>query len=346
MEFEKYKDNGLTGLANLGNTCFINSTLQCLSHTYELNEFLDKKTYENKLNKKCDSVLLVEWDKLRTLMWSKNCIISPKGFISCIQKVAHIKDKDIFTGYAQNDLPEFMLFLVDCFHNAINREVNMKISGNAINDLDKLAKKCYKMIEDMYKKDYSEIVQLFYGIHVSEIVDINTKEILSQKPEPFFMINLPIPQSSKHPSIYDCFDLYTSSERMDGDNKWYNEDKDEKVDIDRHIRFFSLPDILIIDFKRFTASLRKNQILIDFPIKNLDLSDYIVGYNKESYKYDLYGICNHSGSVMGGHYTSFVKNANGSWYHFNDTHITEIKDENKIITPQAYCLFYRKVKIV
>jgi ubiquitin C-terminal hydrolase len=57
--------------------------------------------------------------------------------------------------------------------------------------------------------------------------------------------------------------------------------------------------------------------------------------------YDLYGICNHSGGVQGGHYTSFIKNANGKWYHFNDTNVTEI-EENKLISPKAYCLFYRK----
>ena len=45
---------------------------------------------------------------------------------------------------------------------------------------------------------------------------------------------------------------------------------------------------------------------------------------------------------MGGHYFAYIKNANDKWYNFNDTSVTEIKDINSIITPKAYCLFYRK----
>ena len=59
--------------------------------------------------------------------------------------------------------------------------------------------------------------------------------------------------------------------------------------------------------------------------------------------YHMYmiGVCNHSGTTMGGHYTSYVKNANGKWYVFNDTNVSEI-EEKSVITNQAYCLFYRK----
>ena len=106
--------------------------------------------------------------------------------------------------------------------------------------------------------------------------------------------------------------------------------------------FWSLPDILVIDIKRFNASNRKNQVLIDFPLENLNLTSYVIGYDKDSYIYDLYGVCNHNGSVMGGHYTSFVKNANGKWYHYNDTNVSEVSMAHQIITPKAYCFFYRK----
>ena len=81
--------------------------------------------------------------------------------------------------------------------------------------------------------------------------------------------------------------------------------------------------------------------MVEFPTDNLDLSKYIVGYNKNSYKYDLYGVCNHSGGVQGGHYTAFVKNANGNWYLFNDSNISRVS-EDSIKTEKAYCFFYRK----
>ena len=342
MIFDKYKDNGLSGLSNLGNTCFINSCLQVLSHTYELNKFLDLESYKKKLQNKYDSALLIEWDNLRKLLWSENCIISPGKFIKTVQKVAEVKEIDIFTGNSQNDLPEFLLFLIDCFHNSISREIKMSISGQVENDTDKIAVKCFEMTKSMYSKEYSEIWNLFYAIHVSEISSLETGKQLNITPEPFFMINLPIPQNNKSPSIIDCFDLYVEGEILEGENAWFNEETNKKENIRKKILFWSLPNILVVDFKRFNSRNQKNQILISFSLENLNLSKYIIGYKKESYIYDLYGICNHSGGVLGGHYTSFVKNANGKWYHYNDSDVSEITNIESIITTKAYCLFYRK----
>jgi ubiquitin carboxyl-terminal hydrolase 8 len=339
MNNTKYHNKGLSGLANLGNTCFINSCIQILSHTYELNEFLDAETYKKKLKNKYDSALLLEWDGLRKILWNENCIVSPGRFIKTIQKVATAKKQELFTGYSQNDVSEFLLFLIDCFHNSLSREIKFTISGTPENETDILAIKCFKMIENSYKNDYSEIWNLFYGVHVSEISRMDNGKILSQTPEPYFMVDLPIPLDNKSPSLIDCFNHYVKGEVIEN---YKDEEAKENVNIKKKILFWSFPNILAIDLKRFNGRFQKNQIYVNFPLDDLDLSEYVIGYKKDTYKYELYGVCNHSGGVMGGHYTSYVKNANGKWYHFNDTSVSEVGLSDSIISPKAYVLFYRK----
>ena len=339
MNMQSYKDKGLSGLANLGNTCFINSCMQVLSHTYELNYFLENETYKSKLKKKYDSALLIEWDNLRKLMWSTNCIVSPGKFIKTVQKVAQLKEMEMFTGYSQNDLPEFLLFLINCFHTSLSREIKMTISGKPENEKDKVAIQCFEMIKNMYSKEYSEIWNLFYAVHVSEISNLETGEKIKITPEPYFMIDLPIPKNNKSPSLIDCLNHYVEGETIEG---WYNDESKERINIRKKIEFWSFPNILVIDLKRFNNRFQKNQILVKFPIDELDLSNYVIGYKKDDYKYELYGVCNHSGGVMGGHYTAYVKNANEKWYHYNDTIVSEVGLTESIISPKAYVLFYRK----
>lgn len=334
--------NGLTGLANLGNTCFINSTIQCLSHTYLLKDFLTNGNYKTKLNKKPESILLIEWDKLQKMMWDEDCKISPGGFIHSVQRVANLKGKTIFTGFAQNDLHEFLIFLIDCFHVSLQREVEMNITGNVMNEKDILAKKCFEMMKRMYGKEYSEILQLFYGIQMTQITDPDDEtKVLSGIPEPYFMIDLPIPEQMLPATLIDCFRLHTKTECLEGDNAWLNDKTNKKQRAMKGLTYWNFPMILVIDLKRFTNDNRKNTVYVDYPVKNLNLSEFVIGYNKDSYVYDLYGVCVHSGGVLGGHYYAYVKNKNGKWYKFNDTEVTEI-DESQIVVQGAYCLFYQK----
>jgi ubiquitin carboxyl-terminal hydrolase 8 len=340
MDLSKYHGKGLTGLANLGNTCFLNSCVQVLSHTYEIHEFLNSSKHEKHIKPNIpDSIILNEWNDLRKIMWKENVVISPNKFVANVQYVASKKNRDLFTGWAQNDMPEFLLFLIECMHNSISRGMIMHIRGVSQNSTDKLAIACYGMLKTVYEKEYSEIMDLFYGIYVSQIVSLNN-QIQSAKPESFFILDLPIPEQLSKVSLYDCFDYFTCAELLSGDNAWYNEATKEKESVTKSITFWNFPKILVITLKRFSSDgANKITSLIDFPLENLDLSKYVKGYNPHQYVYDLYGVCNHIGGVMGGHYTSFVKNSEEQWIHYNDTSASPV---SQIVTPMAYCLFYRK----
>jgi len=313
--------------------------MQILSHTYELNELLidlDPK----KFNKNIEATILVEWNKLRQLMWSENCTIAPWGFINAIREVAKKKNINIFSGHAQNDVGEFLLFIIDCLHCGLKREVDMTISGTVQNDTDSLAQECYNMMQKMYKSEYSEILNIFYGISVTQIKSKDTNVMLSRTCEPFSILSLPIPQRATS-TIFECLDLYREEEELCGENAWFNDKTKSKQNVKKGTIFWNLPNILIIDLKRYNNSNKKIHSLVDTPLEDLDLSRYVDGYNSSKYIYDLFGTGNHSGGAMGGHYTANIKNPNGKWYSFNDTTISEIAD-NKVISAYTYCLFYRK----
>jgi ubiquitin carboxyl-terminal hydrolase 8 len=343
-DIEKHKHKGYTGLINLGNTCFLNACIQVLNHTYELVDFINSsKIVKNIKQDLPDSIITNEWRDLRNIMWTNNGTVSPNKFVFNVQMLAKKKDRDLFTGWAQNDMPEFLLFIIECIHNSISRSINMKIQGNVENQVDELAVQCYNMLKTTYSKEYSEIMEMFYGIYVSEIHSMDGTVRHAAKPESFFILDLPIPEQLPECSIYHCFDLFTKDEFLKGENAWFNEKTNQKEDIKKRITFWSLPNILVITLKRFSYDgERKLNNKVVFSMDELDLSKYINGYNARTYIYELYGVCNHFGGVMGGHYTSFVKNATNEWIHYDDSNVEIVANPENIISPFAYCLFYRK----
>ena len=272
-------------------------------------------------------------------MWNQNCTIAPHGFLKSVHEVAKELNVEIFTGFSQNDTHEFLMFLIDSFHESIKREVQINIKGNIINNKDKLAVHCYKMMKNMYSNNYSEMIDIFYGIQVTKIISNNNK-ILSANPEPYCVINLPLPNNRKECDIIDCFKIYCESEFLSGENAYYNDETKIKEDVYKSTVFWSLPKILIIDLKRYDNFLRKINTRVNIKINDLDLRNFVYGYDKEKYIYNLFAVCNHHGNCNGGHYTSCIKNANNNWYLFNDSNIHQI-NEDKVITEYAYTLFYR-----
>jgi ubiquitin C-terminal hydrolase len=341
---QQYAENGYTGMQNLGNTCFLNSCIQALNHTYEIHEILNKQSVNDRMKistKPLDVQIFRDWKQLAELMWSGNGAVNPMQFVKTVHHIAHKKGIDIFTGWAQNDVTEFLRFIVNCFHTSIARGVKVNISGKPATQTDAMAMKCYEMLNINYAKEYSEIQDLFYGIFISEISNVKTGASHSLTPEQYFILDLPIPEKEDTITLYDCMDEFSKRELMTGENRWHNEKTGEKEDVYKQIRFWNFPKILVIALKRFDASGRKTERMVNFPINDLDLSKYVEDYFPNKYMYDLYGICNHMGSTNGGHYTAFVKNKNDKWIYCNDETVSLLNNLTQMITPMAYCLFYR-----
>ena len=200
------------------------------------------------------------------------------------------------------------------------------------------------MDNEYYMKKCIELAnqaELHREIPVGAIL-VNENKIISQSFQSNFILDLPIPLINNC-TIYNCLDLYFKDTELLGDNGILEEKTNTKHDIKQKMSLWNCPNILIISFKRFSYTGRKNNQLIWFPTDILDISKYISGYNSQKSKYSLYGICNHSGVLSGGHYTAYVKKIN-KWFLCNDANITEISSsEHNLITPKSYCLFYRKI---
>ena len=106
---------GLSGLCNLGNTCYLNSSIQVLLNVHEMNLYL--KDVKN-VNKTQDSIILKEYLNLYNVLMSGNVIVSPNRFIKNIHEISKIKQNE-FCGFSQNDATEFLHFIIDCIHESL-----------------------------------------------------------------------------------------------------------------------------------------------------------------------------------------------------------------------------------
>ena len=132
MDYDKYKNKGLCGLSNLGNTCYINSAIQCISNTLPLTEYFLFNNYaEDYDTSKTEHHLVKEWKRLIDGIWTnKNCIITPRSFHKIVLVLSqHLGYHVHFGNFRQNDVQEFILFMVNTLHEALCSKVIVKVTA-------------------------------------------------------------------------------------------------------------------------------------------------------------------------------------------------------------------------
>ncbi|XP_038818079.1 ubiquitin carboxyl-terminal hydrolase 32-like [Salvelinus namaycush] len=188
-------EKGATGLSNLGNTCFMNSSIQCVSNTTPLTDYFISGRHLYELNRtnpigmrghmaKCYGDLLME-------LWSgtqKN--VAPLKLRWTIAKYA-----PRFNGFQQQDSQELLAFLLDGLHEDLNRVhekpyVELKDS-NGRPDWE-VALEAW---ENHLRRNRSIVVDLFHGQLKSQ-VKCKTCGHISARFDPFNFLSLPLPMDS------------------------------------------------------------------------------------------------------------------------------------------------------
>ena len=189
-------------------------------------------------------------------------------------------------------------------------------------------------IKNLYPKDsenkYKDLFRFFFGIKALDelkFVDCNHKRY-----NEFFYNNIQL-EVKDFNNLDSSMKNYFKTEIMDGENKINCEECNMKRTCHKRQIFKSLPNILVINLKRFefdynTMLKSKLNNYFEFPFE-LDMKEYLIENHKEiNTKYELTGITIHFGFSDYGHYYDLIKSPEGKWYKFNDNTISEFDEKD------------------
>ncbi|XP_077985498.1 ubiquitin carboxyl-terminal hydrolase 2-like [Glandiceps talaboti] len=338
---------GLVGLKNLGNTCFMNSILQCLSNTRPLQEYCLKKDYQDEINKTSDmkGQLMTAFANLILTMWTSTSdyAVNPSVLHKQVQKFA-----PQFSGYGQHDSQEFLRFLLEGLHDDINKIQRKPRYNDEIPDDISNEEKARVAWNRYNSREQSKISDQFVG-QLKSTLTCTVCQHSSVTFDPFWDLSLPIPKTSSsyrdEVSLRECLQLFTKEEILDGMEKPTCSRCQTKRKCIKKLSIQRFPSILVLHLKRFSSSRYRSKLTtnVDFSLEDLNLKEFSAHGVSAPY-YSLYGVSNHSGSTYGGHYIAFCKHSQTQdWYEFNDSRVDRMSS-SRVVSSTAYVLFYEKVK--
>ncbi|KAJ7533909.1 hypothetical protein O6H91_13G070200 [Diphasiastrum complanatum] len=299
------------GLQNLGNTCFLNSVLQCMTYTPPLAKFLRSGQHKVSCHVAGFCAVCALEAHVKQALSSTDKVISPQTLVKNLRCISRA-----FQPWRQEDAHEYMRYLVEALHKCLSNG----ITKSSYSDLNQ------------------SLVHRIFGGRLRSQVKCTNCYYCSDTFDPFLDLSLEIVNADSLPRALAHF---TRKEIIDGDNKYHCEKCKQKVRATKCFTIDAAPNILTIQFKRFSNTGHfggKINKKVDFG-PTLDITPFL-SKGQEVCKYKLYAVLVHSGgSTHSGHYYCFVRTSTDIWHILDDSRVKQVS-EKTVLEQKAYMLFY------
>ncbi|KAG6623998.1 Ubiquitin-specific protease [Phytophthora cinnamomi] len=339
------------GFANLGNTCYLNSVLQCLTYTPCFAQFLLDKTVfasfnggnlpssangksGNKFGKNGFSTKngfntpggngfcsVRAMSRLLQSVHGNNAakVLQPKELV---MNVRHISKS--FRIGRQEDSHEFFRLLLDSMQRSCLRKANIK--------------------SETHSAASTTFVHRIFGGKLKNYLKCAKCGYVSERFDDFLDLSLEIAHGVN--TVKGALKHFTAIETLDDRNAWKCSSCGKPSRAEKGLTIAECPNVLMIQLKRFDLMFGKIKRHIEFP-RTLDIAS---GMSKNCEdrrrgrtKYDLHAVLVHAGfSTDCGHYYAFVKGSSGQWYEMNDDTVRWVSLDT-VLQQKAYMLFYSRV---
>ena len=312
---------GMSGLLNLGQTCYLNATIQATRCIKDFVDIVRSGDHEEDSVHGCLQSI--------TEAMNDSCLtIRPTTFVGRIGSE--------FPVNRPADAHEFFCHLLQRLHEESKTEVGMTIVSTATDVHAKREEKALEAYKKMFQKSFSNVIPTFYG-QLCTCVKSKQSQYERDIFETFSTLNVPVKKT-----LYECLDEFFAVEELTGDNRLLDETEDRKVDATKRIYLWRNPRVMVVVLNRFGAE--KITDIVEIP-ELLDVSRYRLPPSRDNV-YILRSICHHTGDACGGHYYTTAK-WDKKWYTFDDTVVRGI--EGNLNGSTAYMLFYEmanKINII
>ncbi|KAM4715717.1 ubiquitin carboxyl-terminal hydrolase 42 [Anableps anableps] len=299
------------GLQNMGNTCFLNSALQCLTYTPPLANFMLSREHSKTCREPGFCMMCTMQNHIIQVFANSGNVIKPISVLNELKRIAKH-----FRYGSQEDAHEFLRYTVDAMQKSC-------LPGTKL---------------DRQTQATTFIHQVFGGYLRSRVKCLNCKSV-SDTFDPFLDITLEIKTA---PSVSKALEQFVKPEQLDGENAYKCTKCKKMVTASKRFTIHRSPNVLTLSLKRF-ANFTGGKITKDVKYPEyLDLLPFMSQSQGEPQIYGLYAVLVHSGfSCHAGHYFCYIKASNGQWYQMNDSSVS-VSDIRSVLNQQAYVLFYIK----